>query len=78
MGQNILISSVPCSEYQQNIIITVTFDNEYITWTGRKNHYKIKDKKPEVGQCSAFLRSSMGSSSRPSLSSANLNSINLI
>ena len=37
---NVLILSVSCSENQQNIIITVTFNVHYIIWQGRKNHYK--------------------------------------
>ena len=31
VGQNILISSMSWSEYQQNILITVTFDIHHIT-----------------------------------------------
>ena len=78
MGLDILISSVSCSENQQNIIITVTFDIHHITWQRRKNHYEVRTRKLKWGQSGAFLRSSMDSNSRASSSSAIPNPICII
>ena len=54
LGLNILISSVPCSTNQQNIIITVTFDIHHITWQGRKNRYEVRTRKLKWGNLVPF------------------------
>ena len=70
MALNILISSVPCSENQQNIIVTFTFDIHHITWQERKKHYEVRTKKLKWGNLVPFyvhlsiLKFVLGSNSR--------------
>ena len=78
MRQNILISSISCSENHQNTIITVTFDIHHITWPGRKNHYKVRTRKLKWGNLVLFLCSSTNLNSGASSSSVNPNPICII